>query len=145
MMKLRGAAVALSGACLVVAVGTPASATDKNVGAKACNAGWDFALRYNSNQTGAYRYFGYSEGNFDRGADYLGPWRYCDDTRAPYKSGSGKPVKNNAASAQNKSGTYKATVYFNSWWKGASDTLRPNTKKNLKNTYNQNASFKWHS
>lgn len=55
-------------------------------------------------------------------------------------AGSGQPVKNNAASAQNNN-QCKATVFFNSNYAGVQDSFSYRNGGQLVNTYNQNASL----
>ena len=56
-------------------------------------------------------------------------------------AGKGQPVKNNAASAVNMA-PYNLVIYFNSNLQGACDSLPEfGTAYQLKNTYNNNASF----
>jgi hypothetical protein len=58
-------------------------------------------------------------------------------------AGQGQGVKNNAASACNNMGRYVARVYYNSNHKGVYDDVQPRSCRNLKKTYNQNASWEW--
>jgi len=53
--------------------------------------------------------------------------------------GSGQPLKNNAASAENDTDGYFFS-YYNSLWQGSYDIIPPNSWANLKATYNENAS-----
>ncbi|MER7046939.1 peptidase inhibitor family I36 protein [Streptomyces jumonjinensis] len=57
-------------------------------------------------------------------------------------AGQGQAVKNNAASAHNKTHC-NATVYFNSNYGGPSDTFGYMNSGNLVNTYNENASVRF--
>ncbi|MFE9913191.1 peptidase inhibitor family I36 protein [Streptomyces clavifer] len=55
-------------------------------------------------------------------------------------AGHGELVKNNAASMWNDS-TRTVRVFYNSNFVGVYDDCAPNAKRNLANTYNENASF----
>jgi hypothetical protein len=57
-------------------------------------------------------------------------------------AGDNERVKNNAASWAN-SGRRAGISYFNSNYAGAYDVGNPNSKGQLVNTYNENASFRW--
>src|SRR4051794_33239542 len=153
MIKFRLlAAVSMSGALVAGAAGV-ASADYRNDSVywengqnKTCYGvdGFRFQLTFNSNQGGAQRFFGYSEGNFGHmgygGSPQGGtnPAYFCNGG-----NGAGYPVKNNAAWAGNTSYDYYANVYFNSWWTGALDYVARNYAINLEYTKNENASFKW--
>ncbi|MEU0698672.1 peptidase inhibitor family I36 protein [Streptomyces niveus] len=91
-----------------------------------------FILYYHSNQQGACWHTNTSRPDLAN----TGPFS-CDgdDCR-----GAGEPVKNNAASGWNWYDYVTAVVYYNSNYKGAYDVFRPLDKKNLVNTYNENAS-----
>ncbi|MGI5340749.1 hypothetical protein ACQEVS_26815 [Streptomyces sp. CA-181903] len=64
------------------------------------------------------------------------PLRYCDKGK-----GAGQVVGNNSASAYNWYRGYCATVFYNSWYRGASDRIAPNNGMNLSATYNNNKSI----
>jgi len=57
-------------------------------------------------------------------------------------AGKGQAVKNNSACVWNTKAQY-AQVFFNSGFSGPDDLVPPNTVRDLTNTYNDNASFKW--
>ncbi|MFI7359225.1 hypothetical protein ACIBTP_35505 [Streptomyces avidinii] len=151
-----GAVAAAALAAVLTAPGTAGAAgqdvsEQKNyLSASACSGNeFKFTFRFNSNQGGAYRKLGYAHGNLAATEIQWGvdpttqPLRYCDGTGA----GSGQGIKNNAASITNSHTSYGGTVYYNSWWQGAYDSVQPArptpASRNLSNTYNQNASFKW--
>ncbi|MFE0774517.1 hypothetical protein [Streptomyces sp. NPDC058861] len=103
-----------------------------------------FKLYYHSWLEGAYRNFGYSVWSFQRLEDGVGsvqdPVAYCAGTG----DGSGKAVKNNAASSKNAHASYSAQIFYNTGFKGAKDILPPlSSVSRLTNTYNNNASFNW--
>ncbi|WP_282204356.1 hypothetical protein [Kitasatospora fiedleri] len=109
------------------------------------DSGFKFTLWYNSSYAGTYRNIGWSvydfsdenEGGTAHGAQ---PLNYCNTGAA----GSGQGIKNNAASAQNRNTGLSAKVYYNSGYRGAVDVLTPfSSWFQLKNTYNENASFLW--
>ncbi|MFD9508854.1 peptidase inhibitor family I36 protein [Streptomyces mirabilis] len=88
-------------------------------------------LFYNSNRSGSSTYFWGS--NVSDLASY---------TFLTSGTGKGLVVKNNAASALNDS-PYPATVFYNSNYGGACDTLTAYAiADRLHNTYNNDASFK---
>ncbi|MEU2454950.1 hypothetical protein ABZ605_33285 [Streptomyces sp. NPDC012765] len=157
MVKKSMTAGAVAAAALAAVITAPGTANAVDVSENrnylsqsACSGTeFKFTFRFNSNQQGAYRKLGYAHGNlaasqvfaFEDPTNY--PLRYCDGTG----NGSGQGIKNNAASIHNSHTSYGAVVYYNSWWQGASDGLQPGVptpvSRNLSNTYNQNASFKW--
>ncbi len=57
-------------------------------------------------------------------------------------SGQGQYVKNNSASVINTD-EFRARVYYNSDYGGPYDDVRANSARDLRNTYNDNASFRW--
>lgn len=57
-------------------------------------------------------------------------------------AGQGQYLKNNAASVNNRRGE-AARVYYNSNYAGAYDHVNADSSRNLVNTYNNNASFRW--
>ncbi|MEF3118894.1 hypothetical protein [Streptomyces chrestomyceticus] len=143
------------GAAVIGGMGAPAAYAGSNeesnlLSMETCykspgNSTFKFHVFYNSGHTGAFRNIGYSV--YDFGHVYIGvgdgpsgnPLRFC-----PGGTGAGKSVKNNAASASNTHSKYSATMYFNSGYKGASDRLGSGSfMSRLKNTYNNNASFRW--
>ncbi|MFH8257045.1 hypothetical protein [Streptomyces roseolus] len=147
----------VASAALAVTVLSPGSASAIDVGEQknflspsACSGGdFKFTFRFNSNGGGAYRKLGYQHGNFAAteiqvGVDpYTAPLTFCSGTG----NGAGEGIKNNAASVTNAHTSYGGFVYYKSWWQGAYDSVQPArptpVSKNLVNTYNENASFKW--
>lgn len=91
----------------------------------------EFCFYYNSDQKGSV------SDHEDAVAD-LAPYVF----KSP-GAGQGQVVKNNAASACNNMGRYSVRVYYNSNHDGPYDTIPPRTCRNLKVTYNENASFEW--
>ncbi|MEV6260916.1 peptidase inhibitor family I36 protein [Streptomyces sp. NPDC051784] len=91
-------------------------------------------LYYNTNQQGSSTYFyGSNVSNF---ASY---------TFLTSGAGKGLTVKNNAAAASNDANT-STTIYYNSNYGGACDTLTFYAiASQLHNTYNNNASFKFNT
>lgn len=86
---------------------------------------------YNSNRAGSSTYF---DANVSDLAGY---------TFLTSGSGQGSAVKNGAASALNDSPGI-VTVYYNSGYVGACDTLAAYAiSDKLHNTYNEDASFRW--
>lgn len=57
-------------------------------------------------------------------------------------SGYGQAVKNNSASVRNLRASV-ARVYFSSNYVGVYDEVAAESSRNLANTYNENASFRW--
>ncbi|MFD5749481.1 peptidase inhibitor family I36 protein [Streptomyces sp. NPDC127033] len=99
-----------------------------------CGPTLSMCLYFNSNQQGSYRIF---EGNT---TDFTGY------TFSSSGAGQGQAVKNNAASASNgqsSASVSTARIYFNSNYGGVYDDVAPATSRNLVNTYNDNASFRW--
>jgi hypothetical protein len=149
-IKALGIAIAAT-AALVSSTGTASaynSGDDQNYSSpEACSGStFKFVFRYNSGNTGAYRKLGYSQGNLGVSDIYTTgggePLRFCAGTG----NGAGQSIKNNAASATNGHPSYIGVVYYNSWWKGAYDSFGGNAlpmARDLTNTYNNNASFKW--
>ncbi|MFF9396580.1 hypothetical protein GT028_26580 [Streptomyces sp. SID2999] len=138
-------AIAAMTAAIGLGVATPASANnDYDNYWFGCNYDstntFKFRIFYNSNLAGDYRNIGYAVYDFDSvedGSGY-GPLTFCGFRSA----GSGKHVKNNAASARNTHSTYTGRLYYNSGYKGASDYI-VGTVNQLDATYNNNASFQW--
>ncbi|MGW4024047.1 hypothetical protein [Streptomyces sp. NPDC005009] len=159
-MRIKAAFVAFTAATAAV-LASPGVASAYNSGenenyfsSSACSGStFKFTFRYNSNMAGAYRKLGYAHANLaatdmyqpvgssDTDLEY--PLRFCSGTG----NGAGQVIKNNAASATNAHTSYGARVYYNSWWQGAYDGFQPGIptpySRNLDNTYNNNASFKW--
>ncbi|MEU7375425.1 peptidase inhibitor family I36 protein [Streptomyces albidoflavus] len=125
-MRTRSALIALAMAGAgVIELAAPASAATNT-----CNPS-HFCLFYNSDKQNAYYPF------WDDVSDFAGY------TFKGAGAGSGTAVKNNAASAQNLQTGLVARVYFNSNYGGVYDNVAPTSWRNLSNTYNDNASFKW--
>ncbi|MET9729942.1 peptidase inhibitor family I36 protein [Streptomyces sp. NPDC006458] len=119
----------LAAAATVLPVSTEANAYSGTT----CDALYNcLRLFYNSNRQGSYTYF-----VRDNVPDF-----------APYKfltggAGQGQGIKNNAASADNDT-SVDATIYYNSNYVGACDTLSDFAiADQLHYTYNENASFRW--
>ncbi|ARX84333.1 hypothetical protein SMD44_03771 [Streptomyces alboflavus] len=145
----------LGAAALLASVSQPVYASSQDeanvMSMEACEypsgSKFKFTFFYSSNLKGQYRNVGYNV--YDLSAVRIGGsnvgshvLRYCG-SMGP---GAGMQVKNNAASAQNRHGKYKADVHFNSGYKGARDRLTPGSSLfRLKHTYNQNASMKFTS
>ncbi|MFF7046108.1 peptidase M23 [Streptomyces massasporeus] len=126
-MRVMSAAVVALAAAAVGLATTPASAAG-------CAHG--LRLYYNSNQAG-------SSACYVNGSD-----NFAGDVFTSVGAGSGQPVKNNAASARNyrsfTGDTWPtARIFFNSNWGGVYDDVDAGTARNLKNTYNNNASLTW--
>lgn len=121
------AAATILTSVLVTGVTPPASASEHDGG---CHS-LELCLYYNSGQAGALHDFRYRVSDF-------APYRFLGSGK-----GSGVTVKNNAASASNRDGYFTARVYFNSGYAGPADDVPPLAKRNLGDTYNDNASFNW--
>ncbi|WP_393077959.1 hypothetical protein [Streptomyces sp. LN704] len=108
-----------------------------------------FHIYYNSGENGAWRNIGYSVYDFDAlrpGDGHAHPLRFCMLGASSPWPGSGKNIKNNAASAENDHHSYWARVYFHSGYKGAQDVMAPYQHiDRFRNVYNENASFRWTS
>lgn len=142
-------ALALGG---LTAPAAQANGSDNHMDPEACAAQTDagffkFTLWYNSSYAGSHRNF-YRPVNDFGDEPYGGddphtekePLYFCPDQG----SGSGSPVKNNAASAQNRATGSNSVIFYNSWMRGAQDKLGPMSSWfQLKSTYNNNASFDW--
>lgn len=102
-----------------VALPSSAQAADRD---GICNAG-EFCYYYNSNHAGSVSDFTGSIGN------YGATQPTCYEFRGP-GAGKGICVKNNAASAWNRS-TKPVTVYYNSDYQGTSQTIPAGGKVNL--------------
>ncbi|OXM61596.1 peptidase inhibitor family I36 protein [Amycolatopsis vastitatis] len=124
-----GAAVAAVATGMVATAGTAGATTTVE---NTCPNLY-FCLYYNSNRGGAIATF------FSRDANF------ADDHFAGSGAGRGQVVKNNAASAQNNQTGLEAWVWFNSNFGGAHDVVLRSSWRNLTATYNENASFDWHS
>lgn len=129
----RTSRAALAGAVIGVAVfaAVPAQAAGRN---GVCEAG-EFCLYYNSNHAGSVSDFTTSI------PDYGATQPDCYEFKGA-GAGQGQCVKNNAASAWNRT-SGSVTVYFNSGYGGASQTFAAGAKVNLNATLkNENASHK---
>lgn len=91
----------------------------------------EFVFFFNSNLGGSYSDFASSTAN-------LAGYTFLKGGLAGY----GQYVKNNSASVTNLRGS-TARVYFNSNYAGPYDTVNAASSRNLVNTYNDNASFRW--
>ncbi|GAB3996811.1 hypothetical protein GCM10029992_17970 [Glycomyces albus] len=111
---MLGAAAALAGASAAHA------ATPRN---GVCEAG-EFCLYYNSDNRGSVSDFAGSISNY--GASQPS----CYEYKGP-GAGQGQCVKNNAASAWNRTGKY-VTVFYNSGYSGPIDNFSPGAKANLR-------------
>ncbi|WP_222598454.1 peptidase inhibitor family I36 protein [Lentzea tibetensis] len=133
MVLKRFTFVALVGALIGVVLGTaPASAaTDRN---GVCEQG-EFCLYFNSDQAG-------SLSDFDASiSDYGDSQPSCYDFKSA-GNGKGVCVKNNAASVKNLT-SKPVTVYYNSGYAGANQTIAAGGKANLKaELKNENASHR---
>ncbi|WP_063762378.1 peptidase inhibitor family I36 protein [Streptomyces sp. NRRL F-5123] len=137
---LGGAAAVLSASALAAVMGiATATAADRD---GVCDAGvsgqartGEFCLYYNSYQAGSLFDSRYEDGNIKNLAGYTFLTRGVP--------GYGQYVKNNAASAWNRNVTKSVYVFYNSNFMGASDYVGTLQKKQLVNTYNQNASYLW--
>jgi murein DD-endopeptidase MepM/ murein hydrolase activator NlpD len=131
-LLVGAAASAFLTASAVTAWTAPASARNG-----VCEAG-EFCLYYNSNQQGAVSDFAGSL------ADYGTTQPTCYEFRGK-GAGKGLCVKNHAASVRNKTSA-PVTIYFNSGFAGASQTIPAGSSANLNATLkNQNASHKFAS
>ncbi|MEU6331946.1 MULTISPECIES: hypothetical protein [unclassified Streptomyces] len=144
---------ALAGLATALVLSSPAVAavahddTDNLYSAEACKrpsqSKFKFHIYHNTAQGGAWRNIGYSVYNFadvpDGVVGAASPLRFCNSG-----SGSGKGIKNNAASGENSHYKYLARVYYNSGYKGAQDVMGPYQYiDRFPHVYNQNASFQW--
>lgn len=126
---LAAVAGSLIGATASAQATTAPAATPK---ANACPFPY-FCLYFNSNLGGAVALFYDKDPNFN------------NDRFSGTGNGSGVIVKNNAASAKNNQTGIDAWVWFNSNYGGAHDVVTRGSSRNLTATYNENASFDWHS
>ncbi|WP_100449044.1 peptidase inhibitor family I36 protein [Glycomyces xiaoerkulensis] len=111
----------LMGAAAALAAVSPAQAATARNGI--CESG-EFCLYYNSNNQG-------SVSDFDGSITNYGPSQpTCYEYRGS-GNGKGQCVKNNAASAWNRTGRY-VTVFYNSGYKGPIDNFSPGAKANLR-------------
>ncbi|GAA3002615.1 peptidase inhibitor family I36 protein [Streptomyces fulvorobeus] len=119
---LSSVAAALGAALLVPALATSAQAAT-------CSSG-TFCLYYNSGLGG-------SRLTLNNSVSDLAGYKFTTDG-----AGEGQYVKNNAASAWNKT-LCPVTVYFRSNYGGPWDSFGYNQSGNLVNTYNENASVEF--
>ncbi|MEU4612231.1 MULTISPECIES: hypothetical protein [Streptomyces] len=142
-MRIRSLLVAsgvlAAGTMGVFTTATPAQAASRSSICGGVLEGM-FCLYYNSGQKGGATG---TRQNVPNWGDYNGtglPMNFADWGLGT--AGVGQSVKNNAASwanTANKSGV----SYFNSNYGGAYDVGAPNSKGQLVNTYNENASFRF--
>lgn len=133
-VRLVQALLVIAGSvALVMAVAPTATAATARNGV--CEAG-EFCLYWGLGRTESV-------------SDFNGSvWSYgatqptCYDFKGP-GYGKGQCVKNNAASAWNRTTANTVTVYYNSGYEGRSDTFTPGQAKDLNNTFLQNASQKF--
>lgn len=116
----------LAAAAAVVATVAPAHAAGQD---GTPNSG-EFVFYFNSFQGGSLSDFASNKTDL-LGYDFL-----------TSGNGSGEPVKNNAASVANLK-NQGARVYYNSGYAGISDYVNPLSERNLVDTKNENASFRW--
>lgn len=132
--RRRAAAMAMAALGLaagLVSVSSPALAASRN---GVCEAG-EFCLYYNSNFLGSVSDFTTSI------TDYGATQPSCYEFKGT-GAGQGQCVKNNAASAWNRTGT-TVTVFFNSNYGGADQVFASGSKANLNATLkNENASHR---
>ncbi|MEU1481385.1 hypothetical protein ACFYZ8_34715 [Streptomyces sp. NPDC001668] len=141
-MRIRSLLVAggvlAAGTLGPVAMAAPAQADVSDI----CGGvvGGMFCLYYNSGQKGGATGMRSAVANYD---NYNGtglPLNFADWGLGT--AGVNQRVKNNAASWAN-SHDRAGLSYFNSNFAGAYDVGNPNSKGQLVNTYNENASFRW--
>ncbi|MEV5509224.1 peptidase inhibitor family I36 protein [Streptomyces orinoci] len=137
-MKTRKLFAVGSAAAAVALSSVLISAPTASASGPSCNRNW-FCLYYNSNNLGAWYGTLTDEPNLDR---YT--FQRVDES---HSAGDGQPVKNNAASAWNRS-TQTVRVYFNSGYRGVYDVIPArdasgDSAPNLENTKNNNASILW--
>lgn len=91
----------------------------------------EFIFYFNSGYAGSWSDFAASKGD-------LAGYTFLKSGLAGYT----ELVKRNSASVENNR-NQAARVYFSSNYAGASDYVDPLGQRNLVNTYNENASFRW--
>jgi surface antigen len=126
--------VAVTGltAAAILGLAAPAQAADRD---GTCDTG-EFCYYYNSNNGGSISDFA------DSVSDYGTSQPTCYDFKGP-GNGQGQCIKNNAASAWNRS-TKTVRVYYNTGYAGQYQDVAPGAKGNLNSTlYNQNASHQF--
>ncbi|WP_198653424.1 SpoIID/LytB domain-containing protein [Actinocorallia populi] len=130
--RLTAAAAAIVLGGTVIATATPASAAARD---GVCDSG-EFCYYYNSNHTGSLSDF---TGSLD---DYGTEQPSCYEFKSA-GAGQGLCIKNEAASAWNRSST-TVRVHYNSGYAGSYQDLAPGAKVNLNATLkNQNASHRF--
>ncbi|WP_205324922.1 peptidase inhibitor family I36 protein [Glycomyces sp. YM15] len=124
LSKRRGllalVAAALMGAMTGLTAMAPAQAATARNGI--CESG-EFCLYYNSDNQGSVSDFSGSISNYGTGSS-------CYEYKGP-GAGQGQCVKNNAASAWNRTGKY-VTVFYNSGYSGPIDNFSPGAQANLR-------------
>lgn len=113
-------AAAVMGAALSLAGTAPAQAATARNGV--CESG-EFCLYYNSDTQGSVSDFAGSISNYGTGSS-------CYEFKGS-GAGQGQCVKNNAASAWNRTGRY-VTVFYNSGYSGPIDNFSPGASANLR-------------
>ncbi|MGC0331566.1 hypothetical protein RKD23_004556 [Streptomyces sp. SAI-170] len=103
--------------------------------------GNEFCLYYNSYQKGGAAGATSDVANWDNFGGTGYPLNFADWGLGT--AGVGQHVKNNAASYANSAWSKTGASYYNSNFSGAYDLAAPQTKGQLVNTYNENASFRW--
>ncbi len=93
----------------------------------------DFLFYYNSS---TYGYGSFSDFAADK--PNLAGYHFLSTGK-----GKGQYVKNNAAAVRNTEYNYFAYVYFNSNYVGVTDRVEKHQTRNLYNTKNENASFRY--
>lgn len=136
MTTTRGlvrAAIAVAGAMILVAVGSPTAtaATPRN---GVCESG-EVCFYHYSDLHGSLSDFTTSVAN------YGSTQPSCYDFKSA-GGGQGQCIKNNARSAWNRS-SRTVRVYFNSNYGGPSDPVSPNSARDLDVTFDENASHKF--
>ncbi|WP_405500259.1 peptidase inhibitor family I36 protein [Streptomyces niveus] len=133
MTRLKKSLVAVLPLVAALASIVPMSTSASAAPGTSCNpSGYGcMTFFYNSNRAGSQTYF-------NANVSDLAPYTFLTSG-----SGQGQGIKNNAASADNDASTIM-TIYYNSGYAGPCDTLEDFSIANqLRNTYNQNASFRW--
>lgn len=123
------------GAAAVLALTMESTATAATARNGVCEVG-EFCLYWGLNRTGSVSDFNGSISNYGDSQPT------CYEFKGP-GIGQGECVKNNAASAWNRTTANTVTVYFNSGYAGPSDVFTPGQAKNLVNTYLENASHRF--
>jgi len=133
-MLARHIAAGASMLVLASALAVPASAASAAGRGGVCDSG-EVCFYYNSNQQGSVSDFTDSVGSYGNSQPS------CYDFKGS-GNGKGKCLKNEAASVTNRTGK-PVTVYYNSNYQGASQTIPAGASVNLNSTLkNQNASHR---